>query len=419
MCLVGEEGRPAALAIATEAGGETVTVTTAEPLAPARTAALTAEKARDALGALGGTPYRLGELEFAVADGVFLAVGDLKDLRRRAVAALDERRLAARRRGAAPRQHAASRVPDTLPAPAGSRDPWGAALSRASTDGREPPGLVLVLRPGERPLRPPGVDAFCLDLRTSDPPAAIAAAAEALRSSGLRLRARLPEILFDADASWLSAVLALRWDAVYARHLGLLVREGPSATPDPRADSPPVVLEYPLQGLNGLAAGVAAGLAGRPPAAVVASPEASLDEIAGLGAAMAAGARPLDPPPAVEALAFGRQQVLHSRDQLGRAEGLYEAPGPAQHVDLLLEDAKGYEFPADVDAGGTRLFNARVTNLAPNLDELRAAGVTTFLVVQSDLDEPERAAFVADGLPALVPLTARERSTTGHLFRGV
>jgi len=418
MCLVGEEGRPAALAIETEAGGETVTVTTAGPLAAARTAALTAEKARDSLGALGGTPYRLGELEFAVADGLFLAVGDLKDLRRRAVAALDERRLATRRRDAASRPNVASRVPDSAP-PAPSRAPCGATSSRASTDGQEPPGLVLVLRPGEHPLRPPGVDALCLDLRTSDPVRAIITATDALRSSGLPLRARLPEILFDADVSWLSAVLAVRWDAVYVRHLGLLVSEGPSATPDLHSDSPPIVLEYPLQGLNGLAARVAAGLAGRPPAAVVASPEASLDEIAGLRAAMAAGAPPLDQPPVVEALAFGRQQVLHTRDQLGRAEGLFEAPGPAQHVGLLLEDAKGYEFPADVDPGGARLFNARVTNLAPNLDELRAAGVTTFLVVQSDLDETERAAFVAGGLPALAPLAARERSTTGHLFRGV
>src|SRR5665648_880870 len=128
MCLVGEEGRPAALAIETEAGGETVTVTTAGPLAAARTAALTAEKARDALGALGGTPYRLGEL--AVADGLFLAVGDLKDLRRRAVAALDERRLATRRRDAASRPNVASRVPDSAPpAPHGARDGAGGALS--------------------------------------------------------------------------------------------------------------------------------------------------------------------------------------------------------------------------------------------------------------------------------------------------
>jgi hypothetical protein len=76
-------------------------------------------------------------------------------------------------------------------------------------------------------------------------------------------------------------------------------------------------------------------------------------------------------------------------------------------------------FPADVDAGGTRLFNAHVTNLAPNLDDLAAAGVTGFLVIQSDLDERERAAFASGGLPALAPLTTRERTTTGHLFRGV
>ena len=408
MCLVGEEGRPAALAIETEAaaGVETVTVTTATPLAAARTAALTAGKARDALGALGGTPYVLGELDFAVADGLFLAVGDLKDLRRRAVAALGESRVAARRRDAAALRPGAPRR--------GARVPGAPA---AACRGSACPALVLMLRPGEQPLVAPGVEAFCLDLRTSDRVAAITAAAEALRSSGLPLRARLPEVLFDEDRSWLSAVLALPWDAVYARHLGVLVTEASKATRETR--SLPLVLEYPLQGLNGLAAGVAAGLAARPPLAVVASPEASLDEIAGLQAAMAAGVPHLEPPPAVEALVFGRQQVLHTRDQLGRAEGLFDAPGPSRHVGLLLEDAKGYQFPADVDAGGTRLFNARVTNLAPNLDELRAAGVATYLVVQSDFDQAERAAFVAGGLPALAPLAARERSTSGHLFRGV
>jgi putative protease len=405
MCLVGEKDRPAALAIETEAGGETVTVTSAAPLAPARTAPLSAEKARDALGALGGTPYRLGDFDFAVADGLFLAVGDLKDLRRRAVATLDERRVAAGRRNAAPGT-AAVEAPAARPAALGS-------------GGDPAPGLVLVLRPGEQPLAAPGVDALCLDLRTADPPALIAAAADALRSCGLRLRARLPEILYDADASWLSAMLSLSWDAMYVRHWGLLATDGLSAVSDPPSAAPRFVLDYPLQGLNGLVAGVAAGLAGRPAAAVVVSPEAALDEIAALGAALSAGSAPLVSPPTLEALVFGRQQVLRTRDQLGRAEGLFEAPGPAQHVGLLLEDAKGYEFPADVDAGGTRLFNARVTNLAPNLDELRVAGVTTFLVVQSDLDEAERAAFVAGGLPALAPLAARERSTSGHLFRGV
>ena len=413
MCLVGEEGRPAALAVETEAGGETVTVTTAEPLAPARTAALTAEKARDALGALGGTPYRLGELEFAVADGLFLAVGDLKDLRRRAVAALDERRLAARRRDVRAR-----RPRSGAPRPASPRRRRSALLGGGGAAAAVRASSCSARASSRSPPRASTRSASTCGPRIR--PEAIAAAAEALRPPVFRCALRLPEILFDADASWLSAVLALRWDAVYVRHSGLLAAARSGATPARAGDRPPIVLEYPLQGLNGLAAGVAAGLAGRPPAAVVASPEASLDEIAGLGAAMAAGDPPLDPPPAVEALAFGRQQVLHTRDQLGRAEGLCRGARPGRARGLLLEDAKGYEFPADVDAGGTRLFNARVTNLAPNLDELRAAGVTTFLVVQSDLD-----AGGARGLRRRRPAgaraasSARERSTSGHLFRGV
>jgi len=414
MCLIGEEGRPAALAVETMtdapagaagargglSGDETtVSVVSAAPLAAARTAALTAAKARDALGALGGTPYRLGELEFAVADGLFLAVGELKELRRRAVAALGERRLAARRRSSG----AAGQTGRATP----SRPVRKAA---AVAVAEVPAGVVLVLRPGENPLPASGVVALVLDLQVSDPAAAIAAAAERLRAGGLPLRARLPEVVFDGDAAWLRDVLAVRWSGIYVRQLGLLNAASADAS---------IILEYPLQGLNALNAGVAAGVAGRPPAPVVVSPEASIGDIAHLGAALTAGPSRLDPPPALEALAFGRQQVLRTRDQLGRAEGLYDAPGPAAHVGLLLEDAKGYEFPVDVDSGGTRLFNARVTNLAANLDELRDAGVTTFLVVQSDLNHEERAAFVASGLPALAPLASRERSTSGHLFRGV
>jgi U32 family peptidase len=405
--LSGEEGSPARLSVQTLSPGDPdsrveVTVATSEPLAAARTAALTREKAADALGAFGGTPYRLADLEYDVADGVFLAVGELKDLRRRAVAELGERRLAGRRRAAgrlAPPPRDAGRVA----APASQPDrPEGASARR-----RRMPGTVVRLRVGESPLPLPDGGAYCLDVLIGDAPAAVARSLEALRAHASPLRLRLPEVLFDGDAPWAAEVLALPWDAVVVRTPALLAGLGQD-----------YVIEYPLQGLNGLAAGVAAGLAGAAPAAVVASPEASLEEIAGLVRTLAAEAAPGDPP-AVEVLAFGRQQVLHTRDVLGRAEGLYEAPGPDRHVSLLLEDAKGYQFPAEADAGGTRIFNARVTSLAPNLDELREAGVTTFIVEQAAMDDAERAAFASGGLEALAPLASRERTTTGHLFRGV
>jgi hypothetical protein len=269
------------------------------------------------------------------------------------------------------------------------------------------PGLVLRLRTEEAPLPLPGGGAYCLDVLVGDPSAAVAGALTRLRARGVPVRLRLPEVLFDGDAPWVTELLALPWDAVVVRQPGLLAALGGA-----------YVIEYPLQGLNGLAAAVAARLAGARPLAVVASPESALDEIAGLVRALAAEAAP-GPVPAVETLVFGRQQVLHTRDLLGRAEGLYETLGPAEHVSLLLEDAKGYEFPAEADAGGTRIFNARVTNLAANVNELRAAGVSTFIVEQAALNDAERAAFVAGGLEALAPLASRERSTTGHLFRGV
>jgi putative protease len=404
MSLSGEGGAPARLRVwqlDDDPGGDggtslpPIEVESAVDLAPARTAALSVEKARDALGALGGTPYTLAELEFGVAPGTFLGVADVKDMRRRAVAALGERRLAARRRSA---QGVSAGNRRARPASRKSVRPPPAGLG----DGRD---IILRLRPDERPVVAAGVGALCLDLFTGDPPGQVARALARLTPLDLPVRCRPPEVIFDTDLEWLAAVIDLPWSAVQVRHLGLAAS----------VVQKPVVLECPLQGLNGLAAGVAAGLAGRPPAAVVASPEASLDEIV----ALMAGLARLDPAPAVEVVAFGRQQVLHTRDQLGRAEGLVDALGPAEHRELLLEDTKGYVFPAQVDAGGTRLFNARVTNLAAQLDELRDAGVSGFAVVQADLDRDEGRAFASGGLPALARFATRERSTTGHLFRGV
>jgi collagenase-like PrtC family protease len=389
MRLSGEVGSPAALTVTETLLGESVTVQTAERLAAARTAALSEARAREALGALGGTPYRLAAFEFAVAGEVFLAVGALKDLRRRAVAALAERRLAVRRRAAAGRL------------PAGPKP-----LVRASgaTTPASPP-VVVRLRLGEAPLPLPSGGAWCLDVLAGDDPEAVGRGLRTLRESGAPVHLRLPEVLFDVQDAWLAALLALPWDVVVARTLGVVMRL-----------TRPFVLEYPLQGLNGLAAGAAVAVADRTPVAVVLSPETSLEGIPATARTLAAVC---EAPPVLAILAFGRQQVLHTRDLLGRVEGLYEVPGVGEHVGLLLEDAKGYEFPAEAGADGTRLFNARVTNLAPNLDALREAGVGTFIIEQAAMDEAERAAFARGGLEALAPLASRERSTTGHLFRGV
>jgi hypothetical protein len=257
------------------------------------------------------------------------------------------------------------------------------------------PVVVLRLRPGEEPLAWEHVDALCLDLRAGDDLELVATAREALRRGGLPVRARSPEVLFDGDEPWTTAVAAMGWDAVYARHVAALSW----------ADS--VVLEYPLLGLNSLTVGLfgAAGL--------VCSPELTLDEVARLTTAAA---------PAVEALVFGREQVLVSRDTLGLAEGLEAAAtedGPAATLALTLTDARGYAFPVLVAAGETRVFNSRVTNLCGRMADLVAAGIRGAIVAQADLSDGEGAAFVRAGLDGLAAFDDRARFTTGHLYRGV
>ena len=261
MRLAGEVGSPAELAVTDLASGEVATVQSPEPLAAARTAGLTEDRARAALEALGGTPYRLARLDYQVAAGVFLAVGALKDLRRRAVAALGERRVGARRRltgrGSASQGSAAAgrlAVASEAGRRAGPSETAVPAVSRR--DRTVTPGLVLRLRPGARPLPLPPGGAYCLDLLTGDAPAAVARALDGLRGSGAQVRVRLPEILFDADRAWKHAVLGLAWDVVVVRNAGLPQALAGAAAPGG------FVIEYPLQGLNGLAAGLAAELAG-------------------------------------------------------------------------------------------------------------------------------------------------------------
>jgi hypothetical protein len=355
---------------------------------------LSETKARTAIGAFGGTPYTLDALDYEVEHDAFLPVAGLKDLRRRAVAELDRVRTAAWRRTSG-----ADRWPDEKPEAGSAQARTGDAAPRSSQTrphGRAEVATVLRLGLHEEPIPAPGVAALCLDLLGHEPPARVAARIGELSSGGLPVRCRPPEVLFDADHEWWRAVGGLPWQAVYARHAAHLAADAPA------------ILEYPLQGLN-------AELATRlRPTAVVASPEAALEEISELAAALGDA----QPAIAVEALAFGRQQVLVTRDRLGLAEGLLRAEDESG-AQLTLVDGKDYAFPVAAEGAGTRIFNARVTNWAPHLAELAEAGVATVVVVQADMLPAERRAFQNGGVAALGRFATRERSTSGHLFRGV
>jgi len=105
--------------IANDGEGHVVRVASASPLEAAVSQPLTAERLREQLGRLGGTPFRLGNLVNDLEGGVMLPLSELNRLRREAVEALDAQRAAPKRWIAHPgswRQRIDA-LPATVPSP--------------------------------------------------------------------------------------------------------------------------------------------------------------------------------------------------------------------------------------------------------------------------------------------------------------
>ncbi|MFM9030122.1 MAG: peptidase U32 family protein [Opitutaceae bacterium] len=92
----GHAGKPLTL-IAKDGDGHVVQVESAVPLATAERQPLTPERLADQLGRLGGTPFRLGNLESRLEGPVILPVSELNRLRRDAATQLDALRARPRR----------------------------------------------------------------------------------------------------------------------------------------------------------------------------------------------------------------------------------------------------------------------------------------------------------------------------------
>jgi putative protease len=118
--------------------GHAVTAASAVPLEKARTQPLTADRLREQLGRLGGTPFRLGEFVSRVEGEVMLSLSELNRLRRTLVAELDQRR-------AQPLRWSLTAAP--------AESDLGAMDSAAGTPAPASPGapelIVLIRRPDQ------------------------------------------------------------------------------------------------------------------------------------------------------------------------------------------------------------------------------------------------------------------------------
>jgi U32 family peptidase len=92
----GHAGAPLTV-VARDEEGHVVQVDSSVPLAPAEKLPLTTERLRDQLGRLGGSPFVLGRLENFLEGNVIIALSELNEVRRRAVAGLEALRAAPKR----------------------------------------------------------------------------------------------------------------------------------------------------------------------------------------------------------------------------------------------------------------------------------------------------------------------------------
>ena len=116
----GRAGTPLTL-IANDGLGHVVKLASAVPLAAAAKQPLSPERLREQLGRLGGTPFKLGELNFFLEGDVIVPVSELNRLRRDAVAELEKLRAAPQRWtvAASVRPSTFNFQPSTAPVPAG------------------------------------------------------------------------------------------------------------------------------------------------------------------------------------------------------------------------------------------------------------------------------------------------------------
>ena len=89
--------------------------------------------------------------------------------------------------------------------------------------------------------------------------------------------------------------------------------------------------------------------------------------------------------------------------------------------DHYLLDRKGYEFPVTTDVTGrSHIYNSVSLDVCHALDELKAAGIDSFLVDTTLMSSSEAEAVFSRAQQALTSAVEKsQNTTTGHLFREV
>ncbi|MHB0976017.1 MAG: DUF3656 domain-containing U32 family peptidase [Candidatus Aquicultorales bacterium] len=385
------QGRP--LLLEAEAGGARVSANGERPAQQARTKPLTDAVLEQQLGKLGGTAYKLENFEAEISDSVMLPLSEINEVRRRAVAGLDEERLKPYRKRCRSIDLEALKRP--VPAKKKVMALWvdvasPGCLKRAIESGAD---AVFVHVPPERPVGG--------ELRN------------AIEESRGLARPAVGNVVKDSETD----------DCLAA--IGLFAREGPVLTDNLgmaktlTAKGYEPALDYHVNLLNSIAIQELEGLAG---GGATVSVEASQEEIRS---------------------AAGKSRVPSALVVHGSIE-VMTAEHPVVNVAVSggsscyeIVDPKGFRFPVRMDAAGrTHIYNAVDLCLLEELPHVFDAGIRIFRLLL-DLYGPDETAAVVSvyrtaidelastgGVERALKLAAAahptfSEHTSGHFYRPV
>jgi putative protease len=346
------------LEVAARCGGLATTVRSAVPLQAARNQGLDAALLGDKLGGFGGTPFRLGTLDLeALADGLHLPPGELKELRRQIVAGLQPHL----ERG---REHR------LLPGPA---LPRAVQALPAVAPRHEPVALVPLVR-SEAQLRA-ALDAGCPEVELDWMEfTGLGHAVELARSRSVRVVVATTRVGKPGEEPLLERLRRLEPDGVLLRHFGAVMRWLAWRQAD-GGRGPLLHGDFSLNVTNSLTARHLLGLGLD---TVAASFDLDETQLLALAAAVPAGR--------LSAIVHHRIPTFHTEHcvyahTLSAGRDFHSCGRPCERHQVALRDHQGREHPVIVDVGcRNTVFHCEPQQSARWVPGLLAHGVQRFRV---------------------------------------
>ncbi len=377
------------------------TVSSPEPLGPARKRALDETFLREQLGRLGNTAYELAELELDLHGNPFAPSSLLNQLRRAAVAELEEQQ------GRLPQRT----LQDPLETLAAALPPAPAPSTSAAPEAQ----LHLLVRTPEQldaalELQPASITLDYLELYGLRP------AVERLQAAGITARVASPRVLKPDEQRIVRFLLKLEC-TILLRSTGLLeaLRREP--------ELPPLIGDFSLNAANVLSAGTLLELGLQSITPTHDLNAAQVVELAG-----ALGAEKL------EVIAYQHLPVFHTEHCvfcrfLSDGTSYKDCGHPCEKHRLALRDNNGRAHPVMADVGcRNTVFGAEAQEASKHLDDWRAAGIRHYrleFVHESAAEVQQVGAAFAEALAGRIDSAelgrrlkslAPEGTTEGSLF---